>query len=326
MNWKRIRIATFSVAILLLMTTGASSAAEADSPSSDFANSYSIMNYNIQQLPRIADPRPAVKDRNARAAEQVIRDEGSDVVVLNEAFSVEAAKLAERLRDVWKYQTPLVGLSCTDDGQWTSMEGNCSRSLIVTSGGVRLLSKYPITEQHQLVYVNSNSKTWDYKANKGAALVRIEKDGGSFWVAATHLQADENDLEATRKTRSAQLAELKEFIGKHAENEPVTVSGDLNIPYRADLEKKYSDTEYKEAQRTLGAALDTAKKPPYTYDATINETVRKGYPSTHESLDYIGGMTGARFAPEKVSGTHILGYPEGSAPSDHQPLVATVRY
>ncbi|PFH38107.1 endonuclease/exonuclease/phosphatase family protein [Besnoitia besnoiti] len=87
---------------------------------------------------------------------------------------------------------------------WTSVSGNYQAAR--RNGGVVIVSKWPILEQHAYIYHNAAMP--DCLENKGAVLVRIDKGGKIYNVVGTHLQSGDrnNDI------RLAQLKELAVWL------------------------------------------------------------------------------------------------------------------
>lgn len=287
----------------------------------------SVLSFNLWQLPWIANPDTADKQARAQAAESVIRAQDTDVVVLEEAFSDQAEDLRDRLADAYPFQTPLVGQYCSTSPGWTSIAGNCSNSPFVVNGGVTVLSKYPITEKHQLVYRNSYSGTADYLSNKGAALVRIFAHGKALWLAGTHLQADEGPetLPKAHDIRMAQLRELRDLAAAHVpDGDAVAVAGDLNIEYWAGQDRRDAAgrTQPEQGEAALGGTLETAGAGEYTFDAATNPNAAKSVPAGYrDSLDYVGSLRRAEVGPVR-----LVHYDGGTIPSDHYPVRAEIHY
>ncbi|MFF3071160.1 sphingomyelin phosphodiesterase [Kitasatospora sp. NPDC057936] len=338
-------VVTGTAALLSPAAVGTAAAAESAAPS------LSVMAFNVEQLPSITElagtPGSDRRAERREAAAVVIKRENADVVVLDEAFNKYAqAMRAMELKEVYPYQTSLVGEYCSGSGRWTSYEGNCSNSPFVVNGGVTLLSKYPILESHQLVYRNSDSKTSDYKSNKGAALARLSVNGQSVWVAGTHLQADEegsSPVGNTRKVRLEQLKELRAWASDKAGGAPVVVAGDFNVEYyTTDPKNGHApgtgvSGEVAKANEALGGVLATPGTTGYTYDmvdnprAGLRDDKDNGYAKYRNRLDYIGYIKGTGTQPS-FSDERIVGYdglrkggdPLAEIPSDHQPIVSRV--
>ncbi|KZB88209.1 sphingomyelin phosphodiesterase [Amycolatopsis regifaucium] len=296
------------------------------------AVSVKVMAFNLWQLPGIASPNTADKQARARAAEAVIRANDADVVVLDEAFSAQAEELRTRLKDVWPYQTPLVGQYCKTSPGWTTVNGNCSNSPVVVNGGVTVLSKATVTEQHQLVFGNSYQGTADYLSNKGAALARLVVNGKPLWITGTHLQADEGPetLPKAHDVRMAQLGEIRDLVTKYAPpTEPVVVAGDLNIEYWAGQARKDSlgRTQIQQGEAVLDGVLGTTGEGAYTFDAATNPNAAKSVPVTYrDSLDYVGTVRAGSRPLAAVGPVQLVHYDGGTIPSDHYPVVAKIQY
>lgn len=296
-------------------------------PAQASAASLSVLSFNLWQLPWIANPNTADKEARAEAAEHVIRVQDTDVVVLEEAFSAQAEGLRDRLADAYPFQTPLVGQYCSTSPGWTSVSGTCSNSPVVVNGGVTVLSKYPITEKHQLVYRNSYSGTADYLSNKGAALVRIHAHGKALWLAGTHLQADEapDTLPKAHQIRMAQLGELRDLAAARVPaGDAMAVAGDLNIEYWAGQDRRDAAgrTQAEQGAAALGGTLGTTPAGEYTFDAVTNPDAAKSVPAGYrDSLDYVGSVRRAEVGPVR-----LVHYDGGTIPSDHYPVRAEIEY
>ncbi|WP_414938829.1 sphingomyelin phosphodiesterase [Amycolatopsis sp. cmx-11-51] len=296
------------------------------------AVSVKVMAFNIWQLPWVASPNTADKQARALAAEAVIRANDADVVVLDEAFSAQAEETRNRLKDVWPYQTPLVGQYCKTSAGWNSVNGNCSNSPIVVNGGVTVLSKAPVTEQHQLVFRNSHSGTADYLSNKGAALARLVVNGKPLWIAGTHMQADEGPetLPKAHEVRMAQLGEIRDLVTKYAPaGEPVVIAGDLNIEFWAGQARKDAQgrAQVQQGEAALGGVLRTTGEGAYTFDAATNPHAAKSVPATYrDSLDYVGAVRAGGRPLAAVGPVQLVHHDGGTIPSDHYPVVAKIQY
>ena len=191
----------------------------------------SVMAYNIMQLP-VQD-----WDQTQRLAhlDDAIRamPETPDVIAFSEVFTDDAYNTLQSLSDIYPYLTPVVGLNCNGGG-WDSISGNCSNSPFVIRGGVVIASKWPITAQHQHVFVASLQGSWDYQSNKGAAYVSISKAGYNYHIVGTHLQATHDEAaDQEHSIRMAQLDEITDWVDDFSipASEPVIVAGDMNVDF-----------------------------------------------------------------------------------------------
>lgn len=97
----------------------------------------------------------------------------------------------------------------------------------VLSGGVFIMSKWPIVEENQHVYENAIGA--DALVSKGISHARILKNDKMFNVMGTHMQAWKTT--DARAIRIKQSLEIREFIQRLniSPNEPLILSGDINI-------------------------------------------------------------------------------------------------
>ncbi|AHH95106.1 sphingomyelin phosphodiesterase [Kutzneria albida] len=297
-------------------------------------------------------------DRRQPVVREIIAENDADVVVISEAFhETLVPKLLDELAAKYPYHSDNVGRTCSaggyrDGSGWDATDGNCSSSPVVVRGGVQVLSKYPIDRAYQLVYRNSHANTWDYLSNKGAALVRITKDGQHFWVAGTHLQADQTSgswpktgapVAETQQVRYAQLGELRSWVDqKVGADGPVLFDGDLNIEYFAgQVGRQPGDSEVDRATAAVHGVLRTAPADSAyrTFDCSVNAWCRHNasyqqYPVDYrDDLDYLGYLEGVnRPVPSRFDQVRVVlnpqqGWQPGQldtrAPSDHYPVRTT---
>ncbi|MFI9810470.1 sphingomyelin phosphodiesterase [Streptomyces sp. NPDC052301] len=280
--------------------------------------------------------------RRTPVIESVIREHSADVVVLDEDFNnTSTADITSKLADLYPYRTPVVGQTCSGGG-WTGISGDCSDSWFVINGGTMILSKYPITAQYAHVFRNSTYGTWDYHANKGAALVEIDKGGVKSWVVGTHLQADESDTstDTTQSTRLAQLGEIRTWVdGIVGSSGPVLIGGDLNVEYYGGR----SRSDYAHAQTAvngvLGSPADDPGQTVRTMDCAVSAWCQymsgvESFPKDYrDDLDYLGHLNApGRPVPAATSTVKVdfdpqsgwtTGQTDTNAPSDHYPVEAT---
>jgi endonuclease/exonuclease/phosphatase family metal-dependent hydrolase len=307
------------------------------------APTLSVFAWNVDLGTAIVD-----STQNEKAAqrtpviESIIRQHSADVVILDELFNrTSTDDISAKLADLYPYRTPVVGQTCSGGG-WNSVSGNCSSSWFVINGGTMILSKYPITAQYAHVYSNSTSGTWDYNANKGAALAQIDKNGTKTWVVGTHLQADQSNTstDTTQKTRLGQLGEIRDWVnGIVGASAPVLIGGDLNVEYTHGQ----SRGDFVNSQLAVGGSLGTpaAGSAPTTMDCSVSawcqymadvETFPKDY---RDNLDYLGYLNApGRPVPSALPDVTAdfdpqAGWAPGQldtrSPSDHYPVEATFR-
>ncbi|GAA2235395.1 sphingomyelinase C [Kitasatospora cystarginea] len=330
-------LTSVAAAATLFGSTAAPSAAAAT------GTTLSVFAWNVDLGTAVVD-----STQNEQAAkrtpviESIIRQHNADVVILDENFNnTSTADINSKLADLYPYRTPVVGQTCSGGG-WNGISGNCSSSWFVINGGTMILSKYPITAQYAHVFSNSTYGTWDYHADKGAALVQIDKGGTKSWVVGTHLQADESDVstDTTQSTRLGQLAEIRAWAdGIAGSSAPVLIGGDLNVEYYHGQ----SRGDFANAQNAVNGVLGTPATDPdqtwTTMDCSVSawcqymagvETFPKDY---RDDLDYLGYLNApGRPAPLALPNVRVdfdpqagwsAGQLDTNAPSDHYPVEAT---
>ncbi|MEG4456884.1 sphingomyelin phosphodiesterase [Microcoleus sp. N9_A1] len=200
-----------------------------------------VLTYNVMLLLEgLGDYDQEERSRNiAPALLNVPATEQADVIIFTEMFSSYSDNIIYALRPLYRYYTYRLGKECSGS-QWDEYKGKCSNSVVVINGGVVIMSKYPITQKIQLVYNNSAFGSPDYFSNKGAAYVKIDKEGYTYHIVGTHMQADDGKKTYT-DIREKQLQEIKGLVNSLniPSNEPVIVGGDLNVPYTDDVTGKF---------------------------------------------------------------------------------------
>ncbi|MFG2887515.1 sphingomyelin phosphodiesterase [Streptomyces sp. NPDC048297] len=337
---RRTAAAFTSAAAALLLGLGSHPAPAASAAP---GTALSVFAWNVDLGTPIVD-----STQNERAAqrtpviESIVRKHSADVVVLDENFNgTSTADIISKLGDLYPYHTPVVGQTCSGGG-WTGISGDCSTSWFVINGGTMILSKYPITAQYAHVFSNSTYGTWDYHANKGAALARIDKGGVKSWVVGTHLQADESgtSTDTTQSTRLAQLREIRGWVdGIAGASAPVLIGGDLNVEYYGGR----SRGDHAGAQSAVNGVLGTPATDPSQTLRTMDCSVAawcqymsgvESFPKDYrDDLDYIGYLNApGRPVPTAMSTVKTdfdpqpgwtAGQSDTDAPSDHYPVEAT---
>jgi endonuclease/exonuclease/phosphatase family metal-dependent hydrolase len=244
-----------SLALLLVLIKPASASDGIIERSHYLANSFNVLAYNIYMRPA----RLFADDQADRGAALPSKLRGFDVIVFSEAFDNKVRnQLLADLSGEYPYRTRILGA----DG------------LIAQDGGVIIVSRWPIAAEAQRLFgdVCVGGDCW---ADKGVLYARLEKQGQTYHVFASHTQAG-RDM-SQRRTRMQQLGIIRSFIDDHAppSAEPVFIAGDLNVD-------KYDDGEYAAMLGVLQAWDPRPLGHPYTVDSTING--RAGY---RLYLDYV---------------------------------------
>lgn len=191
-----------------------------------------VMGYNIQMLPFIAGDW----DQNQRAdhleAGLATMATTPDVIGYSEVLTDYSYTKITGMTD-YPYATPVVGELCAGGG-WDSIYGPCSNAVGIVRGGMMVSSKYPIEEQHALIFQSTTSGSADAFANKGAAYIKIDISGYKYHIIGTHLQATHDGADDDEHlVRTDQMAEIREWLDTFniPPTEPVIMAGDYNVPF-----------------------------------------------------------------------------------------------
>lgn len=288
-----------------------------------------VLTFNVRQVPIFSWLERPV--RRAQQAAALVVAAGPDVVVLNEAHPLSGSwLLLRRLAAAGYRRTPQIG-RLAGRGRWTSTSGRWNTlSGWFVGGGVYVASRLPVDELHQHVFHARDMRTQDKLSHKGVVLARIRTAEGPLWIAATHLQADEDGTyPGTHAVRMAQLAEAREAIAAIVPaTEPVVIAGDLNVEYYRSSTALDGEpgSDHVAAGDALGGRLlpDGPLHDP-TFDTVANALGRRESPNYRNVLDYIGAVDGNGQRPQPHITTETLPFPTGQEPSDHYPVLATVR-
>jgi phospholipase C len=209
------------------------------------------MTYNVMLLPNfLGDYDQKNRSKSiAKALLNIPEDKQPDIIIFIEMFSRYRDSIINGIKKEYPHYSQILGAECFGS-QWDEYQGNCSNLFFIINGGVLIMSKYPISYKVQYVFENKAFSTFDYYANKGAAYVKVNKQGHIYHIIGTHMQADQgNNLQPN--VRNKQLKEIRYFIESLnlPKTEPVIVAGDFNIPDVDDMEnqniKKILNGEYK---------------------------------------------------------------------------------
>lgn len=245
----------------------------------DFKDSLKITTHNVYFLPTAIYPNWGQSQR-ADLISKADYIQNQDVVILNELFDKKASKrLLTRLHSQYPYQTPIVGKGTEG---WQNTSGTY-RKIKKVSGGVGIVSKWPIVQQEQHIYKKGCGA--DMAGNKGFAYIKINKNGKYHHIIGTHLQAEDPTCfkGKDKDIRQSQMSEIKQFIKDKniPKNEPVYIGGDLNVIKDSD--------EYQQMANNLNVSLPTQfDGNAYSWDTSSNSIAKYNYPKLEpQHLDYI---------------------------------------
>lgn len=316
--------------------------------SSASVNHLSVMTYNIMQ--------PVIgywdqKHRILRLIPSLEQLDLPDVIVFTGVIRSSAHAVIKAWK-VYPYKTDVVGRMCNLKS-WNSTTGKCSSRIIVSNGGVIIISKYPVLTEHQYIFSTYAHNTIDRRRNKGAIFVSVEKEGKTYHVVGTQLQRNDlrrrfhpSNLE-THNIRVLQCEEIMNWLSRFQllPSEPLIFAGDL-------IDSYIKETDYVlELFRTLHV-FDTVYKPimigSYSYGSNaLTKLSVNWYESQiyNDNVDYIllskdhaGYVSSDMIAiPLKdnkkhywrhLKGTWAFGYHTGYYRdlSDHYPVVSVISY
>ncbi|MBD3276462.1 MAG: hypothetical protein GF372_14190 [Candidatus Marinimicrobia bacterium] len=222
-----------------------------------------VISYNVFLRPRLVSRSDYAVER-AREIGRWLAESGADVVALQEAWHGPAVHaLIEQTSDEFPYY---VG----------DQPGRFGFKLV--SGGMLLLSKWPITSVRSMTY--NDCYGFDCRAAKGAmdAVIQLN-DSSRIHVVTTHLDAGEEVKD--RMSRASQLTQLRQFIGAIEQNgHPILITGDFNINSLA------GDTEFDRLVDILGVQ-DYPVENPSTINCELETSIFCEEPAIPKRLDYI---------------------------------------
>ena len=213
-------------------------------------------------------------ERSKLIAETLLKAD-YDVIVFQEAFDKKARNILWGiLKEIYPYAVGPVNEART-------------KLLTVTNGGVWIVSRLPLKEVGEILF--DNCKGFDCGSRKGALMVEVEKDGYTYQLIGTHLQAF--DSPKKEEIRNKQLLQIKnELVDPyHVDGVPQLLCGDFNI-HKRDVKL------YTQMLKSLSACddnfctVDILEDNPatsgemHTYDSKNNDLI--DYEET-TTLDYI---------------------------------------
>ncbi len=245
----------------------------ADSTTSDYQPQLKVLSWNIYLLPRLI--RKIGQLERSKIIAEKLAGADYDVIVFQEAFDKKARTI---LWDIIKDTYPYAIGPVNEDVR---------KAFTITNGGVWIVSKHPLKEIGEILF--DDCKGFDCGSRKGALMVEVQKDGITYQVIGTHLQAD--DSPKKEDIRNKQLLQIKNELvdPHHIDGTPQLLCGDFNI-HKRDVK------HYNQMLVTLAATEDNVCSPDlvddnpaitdevFTYDCNNNDLVDYEESTT---LDYI---------------------------------------
>lgn len=210
-----------------------------------------LLSWNVYLLPAHTFMRTG-QVRRSRLIARLLAQSNYDIIVLNEAFHTRARRiLAKALRSLFPYQTAVLN----------------KRFGIKTNGGIWIISRIPLKTIASTQFDACSGI--DCLSRKGALMVEAEKDGVTFQIIGTHLQADESaEKQAIRQQQYQQIYDelLKPFARQGVSQ---WLCGDFNTPLQ---EKSYQDM-LRTINAEDGAVLSNT---PYTWPTNDYQSPNTG--------------------------------------------------
>jgi endonuclease/exonuclease/phosphatase family metal-dependent hydrolase len=264
---------TFFICFFSIGSRAQALVVDADTAITSYQPQLKVLSWNIYLLPRLI--RKVGQMERSKIIAERLNEADYDVIVFQEAFDKKArTALWDILKAVYPYAIGPVN-------------ENVKKAMTVTNGGVWIVSKHPLTQIGEIMF--DDCKGFDCGSRKGALMVEVQKDGITYQVVGTHMQAD--DSPKKEDIRNKQLMQIKtELVDVyHADGKPQLLCGDFNI-HKRDLK------HYNQMLVTLAANADNVCSPDliednpgvsedvYTYDCNSNDLVEYEESTT---LDYI---------------------------------------
>lgn len=253
-------------------------------------------------------------EARVKRAIKYVEDSGLDAWGLSEVNGTNGTQILEGLKKEYPHQTRRAGESCANTS------GACSSLPFVVNGGVALISKYPIEETYQHVFVNYAPASPELLINKGVNLARLDVNGERLWVATAHFQADDSlddEISDTDTIRQAQAQELRKFIANHVpRGDKLVFMGDANVPYFNGMNPSKLDSDGRsqidQLAQNMGLKIQNMRDQPFTYDSRTNPLIGDNW---METLDVFASNDQVQ-----LKDTAVTPIPSKDTPSDHYPI------
>eukprot|EP00961_Rhodomonas_salina_P146748 1975740-Rhodomonas_salina.2 len=138
----------------------------------------SVMTWNCMQFPTTLGVFDWDQEARANRMEEAIRAlaHSPDVIGFQEVLNNKAIAAIESLKDLYPFQTEILGASCTGvDGLWNRIKGDCQKLDLdqIVSSGVMMISKHPFVSTNAAYFDNHAGLTADSIAAKGVIYAEI---------------------------------------------------------------------------------------------------------------------------------------------------------
>ena len=253
----------------------------------DDISQITLMSYNVMFVPRLlVFERDQMTRAHLLTKAKFLRT--SDILCLQEVFQPEPSKLLlNALAEVYPYSTPILGDQEDEDYWDETWNRNIGRSsLKIVSGGVTILSKWPIVYAAQYFYRHSCSGHTFVRGGFIYAQILYSGKEIPVHVIGTHLQPSDHRgcyLSSESETRVKQMKELMGFIEARniSTDELLFILGDFNID-------KYNSEQYESMMEILRVEPHELypSSVPCTWDSSFNGMTTTKH-QQNQLLDYI---------------------------------------
>ena len=253
----------------------------------DDVSQITLMSYNVMFVPSLL-----VLDRDQITRAHLLTKakflRSSDILCLQEIFQPKPRKiLLDSLSETYSYSTPILGNEEDNDDwdeTWNRQIGRSSLKFL--SGGLTILSKWPIIYAVQYFYKHSCSGHTFVRGGFIYTQILYGKKEIPIHIIGTHLQPSDHRgcyLSSEDEIREKQMNEITGFIDKRniSKNELLFLLGDFNID-------KYNIEQYE----TMIDILRVKEQYLYpssilcTWDSSFNPMTTTKH-QENQLLDYI---------------------------------------
>ncbi len=246
-----------------------------------------LMSYNVMLVPRLmVYERDQITRAHLLTKAKFLRK--NDVLCLQEVFQPKPSQiLLNSLSETYPFSTPILGDKDNED-YWDEIQNrHIGRgTLKFISGGLTILSKWPII--HAVQYFYRNSCGGHTFARNGFIYVRIlyGENEIPIHVIGTHLQPSNHRgcyLSTEDEVREKQMNEITSFIDARniSKDELVFLLGDFNIDkYNIEQYEAMIDILRVENQSLYPSSI------PCTWDSSFNAMTNSKH-QENQLLDYI---------------------------------------
>ncbi|CAF3389901.1 unnamed protein product [Rotaria sp. Silwood1] len=253
----------------------------------DELSQITLMSYNVMFIPRLLVlERDQITRARLLTKAKFLRS--SDILCLQELFEPKPTQiLLNSLSDTYPYSTPILGNQENQDDwdeTWNRQIGRSSLKFL--SGGLKILSKWPIVHTAQYFYRHSCSGHTFARVGFIYTRILYGKNKIPIHVIGTHLQPSDHSgcyLSSEEKTREKQMYEITGFIDARniSKNELIFFLGDFNIDkYNIEQYEAMIDILRVKEQHLYPSSIQC------TWDSSFNAMTHSKH-QENQLLDYI---------------------------------------